>query len=346
MSDLFDAPEGGPPPRRPSKSTESKSVSTSNAGSYSAADIEVLEGLEPVRRRPGMYIGGTDSNALHHLFAEVIDNSMDEAIAGHATRIEVHFGEDGYLTVSRQRPRHSGREPSEIPGPLDARNRHDDAACRRQVRRQGLRDLGRPARRRRLGGERAFGRSDHRGRSRPDALPADFFARQTHQQGRVTVGKVQNRRGTTQRFHPDPEIFGGKAEFSAARLFKMTRSKAYLFRWRGAALELRRKPRHRRGAGQGDFHFPGGLRDFLANKIEGEPRIVDDIFSGTSGKPGYARRLRMGGELEPRRRLPQLLLQHHPDGRWRHARGGPAGRPAPRPAHLCRTHQQQARRQC
>src|SRR5690606_40914445 len=92
--DLFgDAPE--PTPRK-------KAAAASGAGtsSYSAADIEVLEGLEPVRRRPGMYIGGTDSNALHHLFAEVIDNSMDEAIAGHATRIEVHFGADGYVTVT------------------------------------------------------------------------------------------------------------------------------------------------------------------------------------------------------------------------------------------------------
>ena len=84
-----------PGPRR--KTAE---PATSHGSSYSAADIEVLEGLEPVRRRPGMYIGGTDVNALHHLFAEVIDNSMDEAIAGHASRIEVHLGADGYLTVS------------------------------------------------------------------------------------------------------------------------------------------------------------------------------------------------------------------------------------------------------
>ncbi len=62
---------------------------TDASDSYTAADIEVLEGLEPVRRRPGMYIGGTDEKALHHLFAEVIDNSMDEAVAGHATWIEV-----------------------------------------------------------------------------------------------------------------------------------------------------------------------------------------------------------------------------------------------------------------
>ena len=70
------------------------------ANDYTAAHIEVLEGLEPVRRRPGMYIGGTDAKALHHLFAEVIDNCMDEAVAGHASFIEVQLGADGYLTVS------------------------------------------------------------------------------------------------------------------------------------------------------------------------------------------------------------------------------------------------------
>ena len=90
-------------PQEPKPAKEkpvAKAPEPSASGSYGASDIEVLEGLEPVRRRPGMYIGGTDSNAYHHLFAEVIDNSMDEAIAGHATRIEVHLGADGYLTVT------------------------------------------------------------------------------------------------------------------------------------------------------------------------------------------------------------------------------------------------------
>src|SRR5881628_2372632 len=92
-NDLFGTePKGRPAPKATSRATSAE------AG-YSAADIEVLEGLEPVRRRPGMYIGGTDVNALHHLFAEVIDNSMDEAIGGHASRIEVHLGTDGYVTV-------------------------------------------------------------------------------------------------------------------------------------------------------------------------------------------------------------------------------------------------------
>src|SRR5690554_991767 len=99
--DLFEVAERHEPAAvaRPVAPAE-KAVNVAHASSYSAADIEVLEGLEPVRRRPGMYIGGTDSNALHHLFAEVIDNSMDEAIGGRANRIEVHLGEDCYITVT------------------------------------------------------------------------------------------------------------------------------------------------------------------------------------------------------------------------------------------------------
>ena len=95
-NDLFGVtpPQPAAEPQRPAPAS-----APTPSGSYTAADIEVLEGLEPVRRRPGMYVGGTDTNALHHLFAEVIDNSMDEAIGGHATRIEVHLGEDGYITV-------------------------------------------------------------------------------------------------------------------------------------------------------------------------------------------------------------------------------------------------------
>ena len=105
---------------------------------YTAADIEVLEGLEPVRRRPGMYIGGTDEKALHHLFAEVIDNSMDEAVAGHATCIEVELRRRRLLARHRQRPRHPGRPASEIQEQVGARSHHDHAAFGRKIRLQGL----------------------------------------------------------------------------------------------------------------------------------------------------------------------------------------------------------------
>ena len=275
---LFDdMPE--PPRKKPASPTGSAS------SSYSAADIEVLEGLEPVRRRPGMYIGGTDTNALHHLFAEVIDNSMDEAIAGHASRIEVHFGTDGYVTVIdngrgipvENHPKFPKQSTLEIVmTTLHAGGKFDSKAYETS------------------GGLHGVGVSVVNALS--DELVTEvarngILYRQSYSRGKPTskvleVGKVQNRRGTTQRFHPDPQIFGKDAHFSAQRLFKMTRAKAYLFggveiRWScDPELATDEVPE------KASFHFPGGLRDFLATRIEGEQRIVDDIFSGNSGKPG------------------------------------------------------------
>ena len=157
-------------------------ASSAGEAGYTAKHIEVLEGLEPVRRRPGMYIGGTDEKALHHLFAEVIDNSMDEALAGHATFIEVELDADGFVTRHRQRPRHAGRSASEVQEQVGARSHHVHAARRRQIRLQGLRDLGRPARRRRLGRQRAVRPHGGRGRARPEALPDGVRARQAEGQ--------------------------------------------------------------------------------------------------------------------------------------------------------------------
>ena len=132
-NDLFGADE-----RKGRAPLKVASRATSAEAGYTARDIEVLEGLEPVRRRPGMYIGGTDEKALHHLFAEVIDNSMDEALAGHATFIEVELSADGFLDRDRQWSRHSGRSAPEIPEKIRARSDHVHAAFRRQVRLQGL----------------------------------------------------------------------------------------------------------------------------------------------------------------------------------------------------------------
>ena len=274
---LFDD-EPDPSPRR-------KPAAPSGQSSYSAADIEVLEGLEPVRRRPGMYIGGTDINALHHLFAEVIDNSMDEAIAGHASRIEVEFTANGYVTVIdngrgipvENHPKFPKQSTLEIVmTTLHAGGKFDSKAYETSG---GLHGVG-------VSVVNAL-----RDELITEVARNGVLYRQTYSRGKPTskvveVGKVQNRRGTMQKFHPDPEIFGKDAHFSAARLFKMTRAKAYLFggveiRWScDESLASDEVP------AKASFHFPGGLRDFLASRIEGEQRIVDDIFSGSSGKPG------------------------------------------------------------
>ena len=148
------------------------------------ADIEVLEGLEPVRRRPGMYIGGTDEKALHHLFAEVIDNCDGRGAGGPR---HLHRGRTERRRLphrDRQWPRHSGRSASEISEEIRARSHHVHAAFRRQIRLQGLRDLGRPARRRRLRGQRAVLAARGRGRAQPEALPHGVRARPSQGQAR------------------------------------------------------------------------------------------------------------------------------------------------------------------
>jgi topoisomerase-4 subunit B len=295
-NDLFAHQPEPEPARRPAPTIKSIAdrigssmppAAAANAanGSYSAADIEVLEGLEPVRRRPGMYIGGTDANALHHLFAEIIDNSMDEAIAGHASRIEVHFGADGYLTVIdngrgipvEAHPKFPGRSTLEIiMTTLHAGGKFDSKAYETSGGLHGV------------GGSVVNALSDD---MVIEVARDQVLYRQAYSRGKPvseveTIGKVQNRRGTTVRFHPDPEIFSGKAEFSAARLFRMTRAKAYLF----AGVELRwscdESLANDEVPAKASFHFPGGLRDYMTVRIEGEPRVVDDIFAGHVGKPG------------------------------------------------------------
>jgi len=255
------------------------------AGSYSAADIEVLEGLEPVRRRPGMYIGGTDANALHHLFAEVIDNCMDEAIAGHATRIEVEFDAEGFVTVIdngrgipvESHPKFPNRSTLEIiMTTLHAGGKFDSKAYETSG---GLHGVG-------VSVVNALSDALIIETVRDQQLYRQSFSRGKPTSGVENIGRINNRRGTSVRFHPDPEIFGGRAQLSAQRLFKMTRAKAYLF----GGVELRWSCDESHAGedvpAKATFHYPGGLRDFMASRIEGETRIVDDIFSGQAGKPG------------------------------------------------------------
>ncbi|MCF6327874.1 MAG: DNA topoisomerase IV subunit B [Devosiaceae bacterium] len=252
---------------------------------YSAADIEVLEGLEPVRRRPGMYIGGTDATALHHLFAEVIDNSMDEAIAGHASRIEVHLDEEGFLSVTDNgrgipvdpHPKFPDKSALEIiMTTLHAGGKFDSKAYETSG---GLHGVG-------VSVVNALSDQLIVEVARDQTLYTQTYSRGLATSKLSAGEKVHNRRGTTIRFHPDPDIFGPKAKFSALRLFKMARAKAYLFggveiRWScDESLSNDEVPQ------KASFHYPGGLRDFMDDRIKGQARIVDDIFSGSSGKPG------------------------------------------------------------
>ncbi|KRA42684.1 DNA topoisomerase IV subunit B [Devosia sp. Root635] len=281
--DLFGG--GDEPERQPEPAAKPASRTAPAAGSYSAADIEVLEGLEPVRRRPGMYIGGTDANALHHLFAEVIDNSMDEAIAGHATRIEVHLGEDGFVTVVdngrgipvENHPKYPGRSTLEIVHTvLHAGGKFDSKAYETSG---GLHGVG-------VSVVNALSDSLVVEVAREQQLHQLAFSRGKPLGDVEALGRVQNRRGTTTRFHPDPQIFGDHAHFSAARLYRMTRAKAYLF----AGVELRWSCDEslvtEDAPAKAVFHYPDGLKDFMAARIEGETRIVDELFHGVHGKAG------------------------------------------------------------
>ncbi len=248
-------------------------------GDYSAKDIEVLEGLEPVRKRPGMYIGGTDEKALHHLFAEVLDNAMDEAVAGHANRIEVELHDDGYLQVTDNgrgipvdpHPKFKGKSALEvIMTTLHSGGKFEGKAY---VTSGGLHGVG---------------------VSVVNALSHDLIVevcrgrtmyRQTYAEGKPRtklekVGPAPNRRGTSVMFFPDPKIFGPNPKFKPARLFKMARSKAYLFggveiRWKCAPELIKDQT-----PTEATFHFERGLTDYLQTLAGGKPTVTDDIFAG------------------------------------------------------------------
>ena len=287
MNDLFGsaAPQRGKP-----TTVKGKPVGRNGAPDetgYTAASIEVLEGLEPVRRRPGMYVGGTDSNALHHLFAEVIDNSMDEAVAGHATFIEVSLEESGYLSVvdngrgmpidpHPKFPKKSALEV--IMTMLHAGGKFDSGAYETSG---GLHGVG-------VSVVNALSESLEVEVARGQTLYRQTFARGKPTSALTIVSKAPNRRGTKVRFLPDSQMFGAQARFDPARVFKMARSKAYLFggveiRWRCAPALI--------GEGskvpaEAAFHFPGGLRDYLAADIEGEALVAGQVFTGRVEKAG------------------------------------------------------------
>jgi topoisomerase-4 subunit B len=267
--DLFESPEGG-------------------KSSYSAKDIEVLEGLEPVRRRPGMYVGGTDERALHHLVAEVLDNSMDEVVAGQASRIEIGLDADGTVTVQD-----NGRGI-----PVDPHPKFKDKSAL-EVICTTLHSGGKFS-------DKVYSTSGGLhgvGLSVVNAL-SDVFGvevardrklwRQAYSRGKPKTklqdcGAVQNRRGTTVRFHADPDIFGEKARFRPEKLYRMARSKAYLFK--GVEIRWSCDPAlisDKDTPSEATLHFPGGLADYLDASLGGRPTVTPKPFAGTSALPGSA----------------------------------------------------------
>jgi topoisomerase-4 subunit B len=246
---------------------------------YGADLIEVLEGLEPVRRRPGMYIGGTDEKALHHLFAEVIDNSMDEAVAGHATWIEVRLDADGFLSVTDNgrgipidpHPKFKNKSALEVVMcTLHAGGKFDSKAYQTSGGLHGVGVSVVNALSDRLEVEVARGQQLYR----------MIFSRGIPQTKLEKLGQTMNRRGTKVRFHPDEQIFGKGATFKPGRLLKMARSKAYLFggveiRWFCDPSLIKDDT-----PAEATFHFPGGLKDYLTASIDGQTRVTKDIFAG------------------------------------------------------------------
>jgi topoisomerase-4 subunit B len=252
-------------------------LSQASADDYSASSIEVLEGLEPVRKRPGMYIGGTDERALHHMVAEILDNSMDEAVAGHANRIEVELHEDYSLTV-----RDNGRGI-----PIDPHPKFPDKSALEVILctlHAGGKFSGKAYQT--SGGLHGVGASvvnalsDHMvvQVARNKELFEQRFSRGIPLGPIEKVGAAPNRRGTTTTFHADPEIFGGH-RFKPARLFKSIRSKAYLF----SGVEIRWKSAINDGETptEATFHFPGGLSDYLSETLQKASTYADRPFSGT-----------------------------------------------------------------
>jgi len=251
------------------------------SGAYDAASIEVLEGLEPVRKRPGMYIGGTDERALHHLAAEIIDNAMDEAVAGHASRIEVDLRADGSLSVRdngrgipvEAHPKFPGKSALEVIfTTLHSGGKFSGKSYQTSG---GLHGVGSSV-------VNALSVSLEVEVARARTLYRQRFSRGVPLGPLETVGPAPNRRGSTVAFLPDPEIFGPRARFKPARLHRLARSKAYLFR--GVEIRWRCDPAM---LGEGDatpledvFHFPGGLRDHLVETLAGVACVTPEPFSG------------------------------------------------------------------
>ena len=252
-------------------------LNSTHGSDYNASSIEVLEGLEPVRKRPGMYIGGTDERALHHLVAEVLDNSMDEAVAGFANRIEVELHDDYAVTI-----RDNGRGI-----PVDPHPKFKDKSALEVILctlHSGGKFSGKAYQT--SGGLHGVGASVVNALSdsmvvevaRNKELYEQRFSRGIPQGPVAKIGAAPNRRGTTVTFHADEQIFGSH-RFKPARMLKMVRSKAYLF----SGVEIRWKSAISDGETPQEavFHFPGGLADYLRETLGSATTYADKPFAGT-----------------------------------------------------------------
>ncbi len=255
----------------------------SSSGDYDSSSIEVLEGLEPVRRRPGMYIGGTDDRALHHLAAEVLDNAMDEAVAGHASRIEVRLEEDNRLTISDngrgipvdEHPKFPGKSTLEVI--LSTLHSGGKFSGKAYATSGGLHGVG-------VSVVNALSSHTRVEVARDRKLYAQEFSKGQTLGKIEELGAAPNRRGTQVTFTPDSEIFGDR-QFKPARLFKLARSKAYLF----AGVEIRWKCAGTLASedvpAEATFKFPGGLADHLAEQIGARECVTAQPFTGTQEFP-------------------------------------------------------------
>ena len=272
------------PPAHARKSRETpdlfENAPAKRSGSYSAKDIEVLEGLEPVRRRPGMYIGGTDERAMHHLVAEALDNAMDEAVAGHASRIEIELHADGSCAV-----RDNGRGIPVDPHPkfrtksaleiiltmLHSGGKFGGSAYKTSG---GLHGVG-------ISVVNALSDKLTVEVARDRKLWTQEYSRGKPKTKLKAQAGAVNRRGTTVRFHPDPEIFGTSAHFRPANVYRLARSKAYLFR----GVEIRwwcdpKIPRPEDVPQEDTLHFPGGLSDYLTALLDKRETVTPRAFTG------------------------------------------------------------------
>jgi len=269
------------------KARDGKAAAKGSRSDYGAHHIEVLEGLEPVRRRPGMYVGGTDERALHHLFAEVIDNAMDEAVAHHASTIEVEMTADGFVSVTdngrgipvEEHPKFKKKSALEIiMTKLHAGGKFSHEVYETSG---GLHGVG-------VSVANALSETLEVEVARGGNLYRQTYKRGVPQTDVKLVQKGVKRRGTRVKLKPDPEIFGKGAAFKPKRVFAMTKAKAYLF----GGVEIRWACDKALLKGVDDvpqketFHFENGLRDYLGSEVEGHTLVHAEIFAGKSDKKG------------------------------------------------------------